>query len=134
MSRRLGRRWKGLRGNRAIAWFATFLLALQVIVTADHLGAAAAAAASEAYFNAVGFLGICRSGAPSDHPGAASDACPVCALTSLSATPTTSSPSAFVFVPAVRDVRDEGVEADSALSRSPRRYGVVRGPPATASA
>ena len=129
-----------LRHGGIARWLAIVLLLFQVVLTADHLGAAAAASfGRSATEDAIGILALCHGdgsidfAAPVDDeapPTAPVPPCVLCASVALagvgviSVAPVVTSPAPVVLAESPPPTVVAGVTV-----RSPLRYGTVRGPP-----
>lgn len=140
MSRRRPTILEPLRRSRLAGWAAMLLLVFQVVLGADHLGAAAASAFGPSpQGEALGLLSLCHGDGSvelvagderdADRPGAAVPACMLCVVATLSANVLAVTPPLPV-PPRPIVLGDLGVDlVDLAQVPPILRYGRNRGPP-----
>ncbi len=140
MSRRRPTTLEPLRRSRLAGWVAVLLLVFQVVLGADHFGAAAAAAFGPSPDGeALGLLSLCHGDgsvelvagdeSDADRPGAAVPACMLCVAVTLAGNALAVSPPILV-PPTLITFGDLGVELVEPLPvTSILRYGRNRGPP-----
>ncbi len=128
-----------LRHSGIARWLAVLLLLFQVVLSADHLGAAAAASfGRSAADEALGILALCHGDGSIDFAASGDDQvpptapvppCVLCASVALagagviSVAPMPTDPAPVVLAEATRPV------VAAVTVRSPLRYGTGRGPP-----
>ncbi len=127
-----------LRRSRLVGWLAVLTLLFQVVLSTDHLGAAAARTFGVgALDEAVGILALCHADGslavaadPDDPaPGAPVPPCVLCAVAALAGNGVAAQPPVIPVVAATAPVWGPASVPASVPVRSPLRYGTERGPP-----
>lgn len=121
---------RAFRNARPTLWLAVFAMLFQVLLTADHLGATAAAAIS-ADVAATGILELCHgeAGDRSSPIDAVDDPCVLCASAAVTGSGPVPQGPVVVGPAVVAEAPAPEVVVAFLVSRPIHRFGVVRGPP-----
>lgn len=118
------------RNARPMRWLALFAMLLQVLLTADHLGATAATSVSSDVA-AAGILSLCHgeAGDRSSPIDTVDDLCVLCASAAVTGSGPAPQGPVVVGPAVVAEARVSETVVAFLVSRPASRFGVVRGPP-----